>query len=45
MKKNREMLQHLPVDQIKLNSQLLEVIRNFMFNLKSLQIYENQTLL
>jgi hypothetical protein len=42
MKKNREMWQHLPVDQIKLNSQLLEEIRNFLFNLKSLQIYENQ---
>jgi hypothetical protein len=40
-KKNRKMRQHFPVDQIKPNSQLLEEIRNFMFNPKSEQIYEN----
>jgi hypothetical protein len=35
------MLHHFPVDQIKPNSQLLVEIRNFMFNPKSKQIYEN----
>lgn len=35
------MLQHFPVDKIKLNPQQLEVIRNLMFNPKSRQIYEN----
>ena len=36
------MLLHFPVDQIKPNSQQLEEIRNFMFNPKSKQIYENK---
>jgi hypothetical protein len=39
--KNRKMRQHFPVDQIKPNSQLLVETRNLLFNLKSMQIYEN----
>lgn len=36
------MCAHFPVDQIKPDSQqLLKEIRNFMFNPKSDQIYEN----
>jgi hypothetical protein len=39
--KNRKMRQHSPVNQIKPNSQLLEEIRNLLFNPKSMQTYEN----